>query len=46
MVNGTSYAEVDHLTVRQKATFRELIIEGIKTHWWTVSINPRPHEVC
>jgi len=30
MVNGTSYAEVDHLTVRQKATFRELIIEALK----------------
>jgi hypothetical protein len=30
MVNGISYAEVDHLTVRQKATFRELIIEALK----------------
>ncbi len=30
MVDGTSYAEVDNLTVRQKATFRELIIESLK----------------
>ena len=30
MVNGSSYAEVDNLTVRQKATFRELIIESLK----------------
>ena len=30
MIDGTSYAEVDNLTVRQKATFRELIIESLK----------------
>lgn len=30
MVNGTSYAEVDHLLVRQKATFMELVIESLK----------------